>query len=422
MQNMTPSPLLFDYTDPAVIANPYPMLRRFREQQPFHYFEPGGGYIAFRYRDVMALFREPRLTTDPTLGAGFPPQLRTLFPDYVTVREHDLMFSSDEAHARIRKLINPLFGPRAVENHRLRVTRLIHQIIDVLPEQGVLNFFREVAQQYPVRVISAMLNIPSGQEEAFLSFADAAITTAFPGLPIEEFVALMPAISRGLALVRECIAERREKPMEGDLLSQLICACDKDERLSDGELISLVGGLLTGGSDTTVHLTTYTLMELLRHPDQLALLRAEPQLGRSAFDETLRFNSFGRGPGLPRFARESFDYEGIRLERGQPIYLNMQAAFRDPEFVADPDVFDIRRRTNSSPWFGYGPHFCVGASLARMEADIAMQHFLRRYPQIELVGEPVYGNHIIFRDIVDLPVRVSTKPNTGLLGTNGAEQ
>jgi cytochrome P450 len=422
MQNMTRSPLLFDYTDPAVIADPYPMLRRFREEQPFYYFEPGGGYIVFRYRDVMALFREPRLITDLTLGAGFPPQLRTLFPDYVTLRENDLMFSSDEAHARIRKLINPLFGPRAVDSHRPRVTQLIHQIIDALPEQGVLNFFRDVAQKYPVRVISAMLNIPTGQEAEFLAFADAVIATAFPGLPIDEFVALMPVLSRGLALVRECIAERRKKPMEGDLLSQLISACDQDERLSDGELISLVGALLTGGSDTTVHLTTYTLMELLRHADQLALLRAEPQLGRSAFDETLRFNSFGRGPGLPRYARESFDYEGIRVERGQPIYLNMQSAFRDPEFVADPDVFDIRRRTNSSPWFGYGPHFCVGASLARMEADIAMQHFLRRYPQLELVGEPEYGNHIIFRDIVNLPVRVSTGPSTDRSGTSGAQQ
>lgn len=408
MHEQTAAPLVFNPYDPAFNRDPFPTLKRFREEQPIYYYAPVQGFIFFRYRDMMTLYREPRLGHDPTLGAGFPPELRAAFPDFVSLRENDLFVVDSSSHARIRRLVNPLFGPRAIESHRERVSQVIASVLDELPKEGVINFFKDVAQKYPVRVIAAMLNIPSGSESAFLALADALIATVIPGLPQEQFVSYQPAISRGLALVKECIADRRVHPIEGDLFSQLIAACDNEEKLSDTELISLIAALLTGGSDTTVHLTTYAVMELLRHPDQLALVRSDPQLARQTFDETLRYNSFGRGPGLPRFATESFVYEGVQIHRGQPVFLNMLSAFRDPEFLPDGDVFDIRRRTNSSPWFGFGPHFCVGASLARMEADIALQMFLARYPHIELAGEPEYGTHPVFRDIANLPVRVSS--------------
>lgn len=400
------TPLHFNPDDPAFLADPHPLLRRFREEAPIYYWEAVRGYIAFRFRDVMALLRDPRMTTDPTLGAGFSPELRAAYPDFVALREHDLFIVPPETHARIRKLVTPAFGPRPLEAHRPRVEQLITQVLEALPREGTINVFRDFAQKYPVRVIAGLLAIPAGAEEDFLCFADAVIATIVPNMPPEQFASYMPAVSRGLTIIREVIAERRAHPREDDLLSNLISACDNDERLSDGELLSLIGGLITGGSDTTVHLTTYTVLELLRHPDQLALLREDPSRARLALDETLRFNSFGRGGGLPRFAREDFVYEGVDIRRGQIVFLNMMGAFRDPAFVADPDVYDILRRTNSSPWFGNGPHFCIGASLARMEAETALQMFLARYPSLELAGEPVFGTHPIFRDIVDLPVRV----------------
>lgn len=406
LADSAPTPLNYNPNDPAFLADPHPLLRRFREEAPIYYWEPARAYIAFRYRDVTALMRDPRLTTDHTLGAGFSPEIRAAFPDFVTVREHDLFVVPPEAHARIRKLIAPTFGPRPLEAHRPRVEALIRELLETLPREGTINFFKDFAQNYPVRVIAGLFTIPPGAEADFLNFADAMIATIVPGMPPEQFASYMPAVSRGLAVIRECIADRREHPIEGDILSLLISACDDDERLSDGELLSLIGALIVGGSDTTVHLTTYTIHELLRHPDQLALLREDPSLARAALDETLRFNSFGRGGGLPRFAREDFTYEGVDFRRGQLVLLNMLGAFRDPEFVADPDVYDIKRRTHSSPWFGNGPHFCVGASLARMEAETALQMFLARYPKIELAGPPVFGTHPIFRDIIDLPVRV----------------
>lgn len=407
---MTVTDLQFDPGDPAFVRDPHPVLRRFREAAPRHFWARGQGFILFRYREVMAALREPRLVTDPTLGAGFPAEQRAAFPDFVELREHDLMMVTPAAHGRIRKLVNPLFGPRAVEAHRSRIAAILGEVVEALPAEGVINVFAALAQRYPVRVIAGLLNIPRGDEASFLGFADGLIATIFPGLTPEQFASYMPAVSRGLALVRGLIAERRGRPIEGDLLSGLISACDDAERLSEGELLSLVAALLVGGSDTTVHLTTYTILELLRHPDQLALLREEPGLARLALDETLRYNGFGRGPGLVRFAAERMEFEGVQLEQGQPLYLNMMAALRDPEFVADGDTYDIRRRTHSSPWFGYGGHFCVGASLARLEAEMALQMFFARYPRAELAGEPVYGSHPILRDMVDLPVRVSRTP------------
>jgi cytochrome P450 len=402
------TPLRFDPYTPAFDVDPHPQLRRFREEQPVHYWEQAKGHVFFRYRDVMALIRDPRLVTDATLGHGFPAELTERYPDYVALRVNDLFTLGPDAHARIRKLINPLFTPRALEPHRPRVAEIIDGLIAELPPEGVINVFGQFARKYPVRVIAALIGIPSRDEADFVALAEALIATIMPHLPQEVFDGYMPAVSRGVALVREHIAERRANPREDDLLSLLINACDTDDRLSDGELLSLVSGLLIGGSDTTVHLTTYTIHELLRHPDQLALLRADPSLARLALDETLRFNGFGRGGGLTRFAREDFEYEGVTLRRGQPVFLNSMAALRDPDYVADGDVYDIRRRTNSSPWFGYGPHFCVGASLARLEAELALQKFFARYPTVELAGPAVYGKHPILRDIIDLPVRVST--------------
>ena len=310
--------------------------------------------------------------------------------------------------APLRRLMNPLFTPRALEAHRPRVEAIVRAVLDDLPAEGLLDLARDFSRRYPVRVIAGLLNIPAGHEDLFVDLADALIATILPGLPPEVFAGHMPVISRGAALLRDLIAERRERPLDHDLFTDLIRACDQDDRLSDDELFSLVAALLVGGSDTTVSLTSYAVLELLRHPDQLARLRADPGLVRTALDETLRYNQFGR-QGLVRFAAEDFEYEGVPLRRGQPVYVNTLSAFRDPELCADADTYDIGRQLNMSPWFGWGPHFCLGASLARMEAGIALLALLERYPRIELAGDPVYGNHPVLRDMRSLPLRVGPR-------------
>lgn len=402
----TTSDLQFNPDDPAYNADPHPILRRFRAESPIHYWAPARAYICFRHRDLAALIRDPRLVTDGTLGAGFSPEKRASYPAYTMLRDNDLFMVSPTSHTRIRKLINPVFSPRNIDAHRPAIAAILGEILRELPESGTINASAQFARRYPVRVIAAVLGVPREHEADFVALSDALIATLFPGLAREVFDSFMPALERGLQIVLQLIADARAKPETADLMSMLIHARDADDRLTEGELVSLVSGILVGGSDTTVHLTTYTLLTLLQHPDQLAVLRADPSLTRSALDETLRFNSFGRGPGIVRFANEDFSYEGVDFKRGQPIFFNMMSAFRDEEFLPDADVYDIRRRIAASPWFGYGAHFCLGASLARLEAELAVQSFLARYPRIELAGPITYGTHPILRDIVDLPLHV----------------
>jgi cytochrome P450 len=401
----TSTQLIFDPMDPDYARDPHPVLARFRAEAPVMFWERGGGYLFFRHEDCHALMRDKRLGHDPTFGAGLSPEMKAAFPEFCALQEPGLLMAGEKDHARMRRLLNPIFVPRALEVHRPKVTSIIERIIDSLPSHGTIDVMEDFASKYPVRVIAGVLNIPGSREDDFVRFADAAIATIFPGLPPEVFASHMPSLSRGMALVKECIAERRARMIDNDLLSQLIHACDADERLSDAELLSLVAGLIIGGSDTTVHLTTYAILNLHEAPTELARLRADPSLARGALEETLRYNALGRGP-LPRFVTETFTHEGTTLERGKPAYLMLMSAFRDSAFIPSPDTFDIGRVFASSPWFGFGPHFCLGASLARMEAEIALQAFFARYPSTELDGEPTYGNHPILRDITHLPLRV----------------
>jgi len=406
---MNTQELPFDVMNPEFTRNPHPIFAHLRSAAPALYWPTGKGYLFSRYRDVIALFRESRLGHDHTLGAGLPAEVKAAFPDYAAM--FDTGFNRDPAeHLRIRKIVNPVFSPRAVEAHRPKIESVLNGLLDQLPREGVINVAAQYSRHYPVRVIAGMLGIPPGYEAEFVAFAEAIIVVALAPLPPDVFASYMPAVSQGMKIVRECIAERRAHPGENDLMSQLIAACDEEHRLSNEHLLSLVAGIVVGGSDTTVHLTSYAILELLRHPDQLALLRSDDSLARGALDETLRYNNFSRFP-LPRWVTEPFSYEGVSLERGMPVYLNLPAAFRDPDFAPDVEVYNIKRPVTTSPWFGFGPHFCLGSSLARMEADIALRSFLRRYPSIELAGEPVYGTHPVIRDIVDLPLRVKSSPD-----------
>jgi cytochrome P450 enzyme len=400
--------LAFNPMDPAYAKDPYPLFTRFRNESPVVHWEMGGGPIFFRHRDCVALLRDSRLGSDPFVGGGgVPAEVKAAFPDYAAQIENGIFYASGDKHARLRKLVNPVFGPHAIEVHRPKVEAIIDELLDKLPLEGEINVSMDFNRIYPVKVISRVLNVPSKYEDDLIAYTNALVATAIPGLPADLFASYMPAFSRGSTLLREVIAARRADPLEDDLLSQLIAACDEQDRLSDAELVALIGSLLAGGSDTTVHGTNNTILALLRNPEQLALLRADPSLARKAFDETLRYDGIQRVP-LVRYPKETFTYEGVTLECGKPVFIMHMSGLRDPEYLADADVYDIQRQVpGTSLWFGLGAHFCLGASLARMEAEIALQHFFKRYPKVELAGEPVYGMQPILRNIDNLPLRVA---------------
>nr|WP_276604985.1 cytochrome P450 [Nannocystis sp. RBIL2] len=205
-------------------------------------------------------------------------------------------------------------------------------------------------------------------------------------------------------MLNEVIEERR-RDHEPGLLTAWIEAEEAGERLTRDELVALAGSMITAGTDTAVQLVSFAVLDLLRHPDQLARLRADPGLVRGAVDEVLRFDHFGKG-GVPRFPLEDVALGGQQIRRGEMVIGLVGSALRDPDVFPDPDRLDIGRSQAQSIAFGSGPHFCAGASLGRMMSQTAVLSLVTRYPELALAGPPTFESHAFLRKISHLPVRL----------------
>jgi cytochrome P450 len=254
-------------------------------------------------------------------------------------------------------------------------------------------------------IASAVLGVERAHEDAFRKFAVAvAAATSAPWLSAEEVEALTAPVPPGIELVRAMIEERRARP-KGDLLTTLIELEEQGDRLSTAELLSVVASLIIAGSETTVHAIAFGALDLLRHPDQLALVLADPVGMRSAVDELLRFGLFGR-IGAHRFALEDIELHGRSIQKGQMCLLLVASALRDETAFADPDRLDVKHEIAQTIAFGAGPHYCLGASLARLELETALGALFRRFPKTTLDGEPQYAPHLTMRALASLPVKL----------------
>jgi cytochrome P450 len=271
-------------------------------------------------------------------------------------------------------------------------------------EGAVFNLALDFAETIPVRAIGLMLGVPPDQADCFLRFGESVSNTARPGIAQDERDRLLLPFDDGLRLLRELIRRRREQPGT-DVLSALAAARERGDGLGDDEIIELVMSLITAGTETSAHLICFGVLSLLRHPDQLALLRREPGLMRTAIDEILRYDSFAKN-GVARFALQEAEIGGVTIAKGQMVFPLLAAALRDPEVFPDPDVFDIRRDPSSNIAFGTGPHHCIGAPLARLQGEVALATLVTRYPALSLAGEPTFVNDPLLRKMSWLPVRL----------------
>jgi cytochrome P450 enzyme len=288
---------------------------------------------------------------------------------------------------------------------RGRTERIVDDVLARCEGRAEMDIVTDLAEHVPVRVIGAVLGIPERFEARFRAFAGAMVELINPWLPPEEAARALALVPEGLALLEELIAERR-RARSDDLLSTLIHHEEDGERLTTEELLSLVGALVIAGAETTTHLISFAVWNLLRHPDQLALVRAEPALLRNAIEEVLRFDSFGK-LGNPRYALEPYPLGDVTLRPGQMIIALLPAALRDPSAFPDPDRFDVRRDITRSTAFGSGPHYCMGAALARLEGEVVIDRLLRAFPRLALAAPPTYAPHVSMRCMSRLPVRLN---------------
>ncbi|MFB6559817.1 MULTISPECIES: cytochrome P450 [unclassified Streptomyces] len=378
-------PTLLPYADPAFVADPFPLYQQLREEGPVRRVVVAGGldaWLVTRYEDGLAALSDARLSSD-VRDASDSRLLRQL-PD--TERDSMLsnMLRSDPPdHTRLRRLVSKAFTARRVAEMRPRIQAITDALLDAVVPAGRADLVADFALPLPVTVISELLGVPVDERHDFQHWTDRMLRRgAEPPDPavVNEAWQHMRAYLTGL------VHAKRARPGD-DLLSGLVTARDAQQRLSEAELIAMVFLLLVAGYITTVNLIGTGIATLLAHPDQLELLRCDPDLLPGAIEEFLRYDG-PVSPGIARFAREDVEIAGVAVPRGATVLIGSAVADRDPERFPDPDRLDITRKDNAHLAFGHGIHYCLGAPLARLEGQIAIGTVLRRLPGLALAADP----------------------------------
>jgi hypothetical protein len=377
---------LISLADPAVIQDPYPLLARMREASPFTALD-GALVVYGRYADCSRILRDPRassrrnqslLSTDRAArGRGTPSFLSLDPPD----------------HTRMRRLVSQAFTPRVVTTLAARISQLTDELLTAARESCGHQFDLVSALAYPlpVRIISELLGVPSQDHATFADWSAKlahSVQPSFGAVDPAELAQTEQASAEFRDYFTQLIETRRANPGD-DLLTKLIKAEDEGQRLTLDEMISTCVLLLVAGHETTVGLISNAMLALLRNPGQLAALAADPELAAQAVEETLRYDSPVQLTG--RVATG-----GLAEHDGAVILLLLSATGRDPAVFTDPDTFDISRGTSEHLAFSAGPHFCLGAPLARLEATIALKALATRLvaPELDpdsLVYKPNYN-------------------------------
>ena len=366
-----------DPSDPAVLDDPVTAYDRAREASPVARMAvPGLGslWIVTRHAAARAMLGDPRFEVNSgsfLRAPGIPEDCR---PYLRTMSEMD-----GPDHLRLRRLIAPAFSPRRAAEFRPRLEAIVGRLLDALPADGPFELLADFAGPLPMEVICELVGIPEADRPSWREWG-----AAVAGGVSQEFFGAIPGIIAG---AKTAVARRRAEPAD-DLLSDLIQAqSDDGDRLTDVELVTLVWHLVLAGQ-TPTNLIANAVEALLTHPGQLALLRADPALLPGAVEELMRWCS----PQLlttPRFAREDTEIEGCPVGKGEAVTAAMVSANRDPRAFDEPDRLDVTRSGGSSHLgFSHGPHFCVGASIARVQTEVALSMVLRRFPSLALAVPP----------------------------------
>ena len=367
-------PALTELADPAILPNPYPVLAALREASPFAEFD-GAFVVVGRHADCSAVLRHPNASSDRTKSLLAPtvPRRTRQRPSFLSLDPPD--------HTRLRRLVSKAFTPRAIARLEPRIRELTSELLTAAGAAGQMEVVSQLAYPLPVRIISELLGVPVDDHPRFAGWSARLAHSLQPGFGLDSAEAQARAEAAQVAsdefavYFGELIAVRRAHPAD-DLLSEMIAAEDDGERLTEAELIATCVLLLVAGHETTVGLISNGILALLRHPDQLALLQANPDLAASAVEETLRYDAPVQMTA--RVARGGMEVGPVAARDGALVLLLLAAAGRDPEAFADPDRFDIRRGATGHLAFAAGPHFCLGAPLARLEAAIALESVARR--------------------------------------------
>jgi cytochrome P450 len=373
---------------PEFIKNPYPLLHELREQAPVYWSDAIGGWLLTRYDDILVSFKDTEsYSNENRLGKAveyLPPEKRAKykpFEDHYATK--GLLHSDPPDHFRLRSVVIKDFTPTVVEQMRPRMQAVVDDLIDAAEAKGGMDVVPEFAAALPTGVIAEILGVPPSDRHLFKKWTDAIL--GFQGVNKPSEAALTRA-QDALMEIRpylfNMINERRKQPRQ-DLMSKFAAAEAAGGRITESELINTCVTLFTAGHETTLSLISNTVYTLLSHPDQLALLRKQPELLKATIEESLRYES--PVSRQSRLMKKDAELGGQQLKKGQMVFQMLNAANRDPAYFDEPDKFDIQRQNNRHLAFGQGAHFCVGATLARTEGFIAIGTLIKRRSNLRLL-------------------------------------
>ena len=372
----------------AFLHDPYPTYAWLREHAPVHFSPEWNGFLLTRYSDVVAGFRDPRLSSNRSAAyaSQLPPQVQKELAPLLSNLGRWVLLSDPPDHTRLRGLLNRAFAPRLAEAMRPRLQALVDELLTQAATHEPLDSIEALAVPLPVGAIGQIMGLPAQDSPRLKQWSDAlaAFIGAQPTPPV--IAEALRAVQDLEQYFRDLLAERRRQPpREEDLLTSLLGAEDKGTILSEQELLSTCAVVLFGGHETTTNLIGNAAWVLAQNPAAAAALRQNPASIPAAVDEILRFESPVQRMG--RVAAEDFELHGQKIKKGQRVFLVMAAANRDPEQFPHPDTLDFARTDNRHLSFGHGSHFCIGAALARLETQLAIEGLLRTLPKLELAGE-----------------------------------
>jgi cytochrome P450 len=315
-----------------------------------------------------------------------------------------MLMQDPPSHTRLRRLVSRAFTPPAIERMRPHVEALVGQMLDAVQDQDEIDVVADLARPQPSTVICEMLGVPLEDRASFTDWTAHITHLLQPRTMTERQRERATEAAIGLVGYMNKLIEERRKQLGDDMLSVLIRAEESGDKLSEEELITQSIGLLVAGFETTIGLIGNGVRQLLLHPSELAKLRSDPSLIESTVEECLRFD--GPIPATRRVLHEDAELGGYQLPKNTEVLLLLAAAHRDGRVYSEPDRFDVARGERSHLAFGGGIHFCLGAHLARLEAQVAIAGLVARFPKLELVSDKPEWGESLFRIQGHLRVRV----------------
>jgi cytochrome P450 len=398
MQAAVSTPFAFNPFDEATRRSPYALFARARSEHPLWRHEGLPLSSVFRFADCQAILRDPKTWSSmfPT-PPGFAPE---------DVPRSMIVMDQPE-HTRLRGLVSQAFTPKRIRELTPRIEQIAHELLDDALGRREVDLVEALTYPLPVIVIAEMIGVPAGDRAQFKAWSDALVAplgSVFFAPPPPEMVEEQRRIRAELEAYFVRLVEERRRSPKDDLLTGLVQAELEGSRLSFEELLAMLILLLVAGNETTTNLIGNAALELLAHPDALAALRADPSLMPVAMEEVLRYASPVQMD--PRIATRDVEIQGVTIPAGEFVLSWLGSANRDESVFERAESFDVRREKNHHLAFGFGPHYCLGASLATLEAVIAVRVLLERTRSFHRTDDAPLPLHpsIVFRGVTSLPM------------------